>query len=323
MVASKNTDTPTTAAGTLAVSQPPVVWLLTDDRPGHQSQLRGLGERLQALAGAELHHIPARQHPLSLAQLWRGSFALPAAPPPSLILAAGHGTHRLLLALRRRLGVPAVVLMKPSFPLAWVDGAIIPAHDNPPLKPHVLAVQGVLNSASPASVRTTDKKALILAGGPSRHFRWDSEALAWQIQCLCQHYPDWQWTLVSSRRTPPGLGVKLQSLAALQQVAPEDTGPHWLPAQLQASRVAWVTPDSASMVSEALTSGLATGLLALPPRRRSRVARGVQALVEAGTLHQWPDHTAVMAADAKSGGLWEADRAARWLIRRFFPGAAT
>ncbi|TVP52943.1 MAG: hypothetical protein EA349_14870 [Halomonadaceae bacterium] len=297
----------------------PVVWLLTDNRPGHQNQLRGLGARLQALVGAQVHELPASRHPLSLRQVWRGNFPLPEAPLPSLLLAAGHGTHRLLLALRRRLGVPAVVLMKPSFPLSWVEGAIISAHDSPPERPQVLRIQGTLNAASPSPPQTEGKQALMLMGGPSRHYRWDNAALAHQIQGLCQNYPDWQWTLACSRRTPPELNAKLPTISNLAQVPADAHGPQWLPAQLRSSRVAWVTPDSASMVSEALTSGLATGLFALSPRPHSRVARGIQALVRAEQVHQWPDHGKVMAPGAARPGLWETDRAARWLITRFYP----
>ena len=31
-------------------SQAPVVWLLTDNKPGHKNQLKGLGNRLRVLA---------------------------------------------------------------------------------------------------------------------------------------------------------------------------------------------------------------------------------------------------------------------------------
>ena len=42
--------------------QAPVVWLLTDNKPGHRNQLRGLAERLQARAGAHGVWINASEY---------------------------------------------------------------------------------------------------------------------------------------------------------------------------------------------------------------------------------------------------------------------
>ncbi|WP_236744079.1 hypothetical protein [Marinobacter similis] len=39
----------------------PVVWLLTDNKAGHRSQLKGLGNRLRVLTGASLHWIDASE----------------------------------------------------------------------------------------------------------------------------------------------------------------------------------------------------------------------------------------------------------------------
>ncbi|MDX1588741.1 MAG: ELM1/GtrOC1 family putative glycosyltransferase [Oleiphilaceae bacterium] len=298
---------------------PPVIWLLSDSRPGHQSQLRGLGERLEARLWARIHTIEAGHYPLSLWQTLIGRMPLPTAPLPSLLLAAGHGSHRLLLALRRRLRVPGVVLMTPSFPLSWVDGAIIPAHDRPRQSERVLTVQGVLNKARPVTRLSPHHRGLVLLGGPSRHYHWDNTSLAGQIRQLCRLYPHWQWTLASSRRTPRPLMAALEDQPALTRVAAEDTDPDWLLQQLRDSRAVWVTPDSVSMISEALTSALPTGLLALAPKGRSRVARGVQAMADQGLLPVWPDHQAVMAGQAPGPALQEADRAALWLAQRFFP----
>src|SRR5690554_7665681 len=112
-------------------AQAPVIWLITDNKPGHRNQLRGLAGRLRALTGAKLYWLNAADYPVPL---WRALLGLApttdkALPQPDLIVAAGSGTHRLLLALRRFHQARTLVLMKPAFPLNWVDGAIIPAHD--------------------------------------------------------------------------------------------------------------------------------------------------------------------------------------------------
>lgn len=300
----------------------PVVWLLTDNKPGHRNQLKGLGNRLRVLSGASVAEIDATEVPVPL---WRALLGMAPAMDealraPDLIIAAGSGTHRLLLSLRRRRKAKTVVLMKPGFPIGWVDAAIIPEHDDIDPARHILITEGVINAITPLA-RITDKpEGLILIGGPSPHFDWDDDVVLGQVSQLMGRYPEWRWTISGSRRTPEPLLQKLQELAGpkVTVVDHERTHAGWLPHQLSASRAVWVTPDSTSMVCEAATSGVPTGLFEMAPRHHSRVARGMASLVEKGYVARWSDHASVMTGKLPgSPSLWEADRAARWLINHF------
>lgn len=306
-------------------SPAPVVWLLTDNKPGHRNQLKGLGNRLRVLAGANVSEIDATQ---LRPPLWRA--LLGVAPTmdktlgtPNLIIAAGSGTHRLLLSLRRLRKVKTVVLMRPSFPHNWVDAAIVPEHDGANSAKNILTTEGVINAITPLA-RITDKpEGLILIGGPSHHFDWDDDVVLGQISQLMGRYPEWRWTISGSRRTPESLLMQLNELAGPKVTVadPERTHASWLPHQLAASRAVWVTPDSASMACEAATSGVPTGLFELAPRNNSRVARGIASLVERGYVARWSDHASVMAGKLRGAReLWEADRAARWLIEHVVKG---
>src|SRR5690554_7826222 len=158
-------------------AQAPVIWLITDNKPGHRNQLWGLGGRLRALTGAKLDWLNAADYPVPL---WRALLGLAptvdkALPQPDLIVAAGSGTHRLILALRRYRKARTLVLMKPAFPLNWVDGAIIPAHDDVKPSKTVLNTEGVINAITPLAELTGKPNALILVGGPSEHFDWNND----------------------------------------------------------------------------------------------------------------------------------------------------
>ncbi len=306
----------------------PVLWLLTDNKPGHRNQLRGLGARLKALAGASVYWLDATEYRIPL---WRALLGLaprlePNLPAPDLIIAAGSGTHRLLLSLRRIGNARTVVLMKPGFPLNWVDAAIVPEHDgitdNTAGNTRLLLTEGVINTLTPLARLTTKQEALALIGGPSPHYEWDDDVVFDQLLHLMRSYPDWHWTLSGSRRTPDTLRQRLRDLAGARVTVaePEQTHEDWLAHRLAASRAVWVTPDSASMVYEAVTSGIPTGLFELSANTGSRVARGNALLHQRGRVARWSDHTSVMsAASVPSRSLWEADRAARWLLQRL-PG---
>lgn len=310
-------------------SRPPLVWLIKDQRPGHTSQLKGLGNRLRVLAGAQIQDIDATQTPVPL---WRALLGiapkLPLLPPeqqatPDLIIGAGHATHRLLLSLRRKNKTKTVVLMKPGFPLGWVDAVIAPFHDDLPEGRHLLATEGVINAITPLA-RVTDKpEALVLVGGPSDHYQWDDDVVIGQLTELMGRYKDWRWTISGSRRTPESMQQRLEELTSLKVTAVdhERTHENWLSHQLAASRAVWVTPDSGSMVCEAVTSGVPTGLFELGSKPDSRIARGVNRLLEHGFVASWTNHATVMAGKLAAGKqLWEADRAARWLIKTLLPG---
>lgn len=300
--------------------RPPVIWLLTDNKPGHRNQLQGLAERLQARADAKLVWIEGKKHPIPL---WRAVLGLSpnlAYPTPDIIVAAGTGTHRLLLSLRRKRKALTVVLMRPSFPEHWIDAAIIPAHDKPAERPGVLVTQGVLNRITPRNSTTAENQGLILVGGPSRHFAWDDESVYEQISVLSKQYPDWTWTLGSSRRTPESFIDRMlqANLANVRFFHHNDTAPDWLAQALGSARIVWVSPDSVSMLYEAMTVGLPTGLFELEPAPNSRVAQGVADLKRNGQIAGWSDRVGLMRTEPENvDPLWEADRSAQWLLHQW------
>lgn len=297
----------------------PAIWLLTDGKPGHRNQLKGLANRLRVLTGASTHWLETGTVPVPL---WRALLGRPPAldpnlPRPSLIIAAGSGSHRLLLSLRRTRNCCTVVLMKPAFPLTLVDAAILPEHDRVAPRRRVLTTLGPLNAITPMARITEKPEALILVGGPSRHYHWDDSVVFKQVLQLIANHPEWRWTISSSRRTPAALNQRLAALESpkVTVVSPEATHEAWLSHQLAASRAVWVTPDSASMVYEAITSGVPTGLFELAAQPRSRIAAGVAHLEAQGLVGQWQDQARMMhATTTHTPRLWEADRAARWLI---------
>lgn len=299
-------------------NNPPCVWLLTDAKPGHQNQLRGLAARLSVHSSAACHWVTVANSTASLWRIWRGLNPAPHLPKPDMLIAAGSATHRHLLAAKRALACHAVVLMRPSFPYRWLDAALVPAHDRPPSRTNVLVTRGVLNAITPVAQVTDTRTGLVLIGGPSQHYQWDTNGVIAQVAQLCAQAPDWQWTVADSRRTPEDLLPALAALGLpnLTTVPHSATNAAWLPTQLASSGRIWVSPDSVSMVYEALTSGVPTGILNLQPCGRGRVVRGIQELVETGQLQRFGEP----ASPAEAAPLWEADRAARWLVARFFNG---
>ena len=297
----------------------PVVWLLSDDKAGHVNQLRGLGERLVALSGARLVWISCRRHRVSW---WQALAARPPrieAPTPDMVIGAGSGTHALLLACRGFRDALTVVLMRPGFPSRWVDLKVIPEHDRPAARGDILATQGALTAVQPNPGLSAGRRGMVLLGGDSPHFHWNDDSIFDQLVTLLREYPQWRWTVTSSRRTPAPLVARLRNLSApnLRFYHHDDTPVDWLPRQLRAHRVVWVSPDSVSMLYESLTAGVATGTLDLPGTGKARVAGGIRALRQRGQIQAWQDRAALMSSSSRPPHLWEANRVAHWLLDRY------
>jgi hypothetical protein len=297
-----------------------VVWAFTDGKAGHESQTRGLLAALARQVALDVRWIKVPAYSSVLTNLMTKRFLPGAAlPSPDFLIGAGHRTHLPMIAARRARGGRSIVLMKPSLPRVWFDLCVVPEHDQASGGGSLLVTRGALNPVQPG-----DKLAntgLLLIGGPSRHHGWREKELVAQVNAVVQRTPKVQWTLTSSRRTPPSTTARLSQLAAanLKVVPVEATGSGWLPEQLAHAVFAWVTADSVSMVYEALTAGCATGILAVPARRRvgKKLQLGIETLARDSlvtTYAQW-QAGAELAAPAQTFN--EAARVAAWILDKW------
>jgi mitochondrial fission protein ELM1 len=298
-----------------------VVWQFCDGKAGHDNQSTGLVEALSTIRKVEAYALVA--DPMGRAAFYWAAHRYPRTmeyPDPDLIIGAGRRTHLSMLAARRARGGRIIVLMKPDLPLRWFDLCIIPRHDNPPARADVLVSYGALARPMPAREQNP-QSGLILLGGPSKHFTWNGQHVIKQIVSIVAQDPARAWVIVTSRRTPPEFQQTLvfsQPELAKRLSFCEDTGSDWLPEQLAVSPVAWVTEDSVSMIYEALSAGAGVGLIELPRRGSSRIARGTDALLDEGRVIGYEDWRAGKPVTNPDPLLQESVRcaqevASRWL----------
>ena len=292
---------------------PLVVWVVSDGKPGHVNQSLGLAEALARATPTTIHLIPALP-------AWRAWLALllkrlpgKPLPAPNLIVGTGHATHVTMLAARRARGGRSVVLMKPSLPRRAFDLCIVPQHDGITADANTLVTEGALNRIRPAPARNADQ-GLLLIGGTSPHFEWDSDAVQVQIKSILARTPETRWTLTTSRRTPADFLEQLPSFPNLTVTPHTATSPDWLPEQLARSGTVWVTPDSASMVFEALSAGAEVGVFDLPVNPGSRVGRAIAHLADAQRITRFASWCASGLLHPNLHPLAEADRCAEWIL---------
>lgn len=264
------------------MSEPLVIWRLTDGKPGHMQQTLGLIQALSRLRPCECIDIDLRGDPVGLRDVVLRRFPPGVARKrPALVIGAGHRTHLALLAARRTTGAKTIALMKPSLPVAWFDLVIAPEHDGLTEGPRVINSIGVLNPMQEGS--KVQGSVLVLVGGPSKHVKWDDAAMLAQIaDVVAAQPPSAIWQITDSRRTPPTVSAMLSQRYGGRFQPHASCPPGWLASQLRQTDTVWVSEDSVSMVYESLTAGCRVALLQLEADRDSRVARGVARLLEQG-----------------------------------------
>ena len=257
------------------------IWRFTDEKSGHDSQSNGLCTALGELASINQFDLPVDSFINCLRNLLFKKFPKGNnLPNPDIIVGAGHGTHFSMLTARYIRKGKIIVLMKPSLPLNLFDICIIPKHDCPPEKKNVIETTGALNLIK-FNKNKIKQTGLILIGGPSKHYKWNSESIAKQINEIISTNKKINWIVANSQRTPEKLMpmIETSNCKNINKLNFNDLPKKDIKELIYATETIWVSPDSISMIFESLTSGAFVGLLKLKENRKTRINKTIDNLI--------------------------------------------
>ena len=179
----------------------------------------------------------------------------PFGPYPDLLIGAGSKTHlQILLSKKLFPNAKSIVLMKPSLkPVQLFDFAVVPHFDrfylNQPT--NVLSTNGVLSKYAHQEVEK--KTGLAVIGGESRHYHFRPKILSHQIELIVnEFFKDFKWKITTSPRSPNLDIPKHKSNAKFYSW--KDTSQDWLSNEMKKSEVTFLTPESVSVLYEALST---------------------------------------------------------------------
>ena len=249
-----------------------------DGKPGHEKQSLSLVRALEVEIDIKVFNIKILNLLHCVLSLKE---QLKKIPTPDLIIAAGHKTHMPLILIKLLFGGKSIVIMKPSLPCNWFNLCIIPAHDKYEKKGYVFRSKGALANTKNL-YKKNQKKGLILIGGISNHYKWDSNKIISQIKELLKNNININYILSPSRRTPKDFIKKIRKLSYnnLQIHLIKNQEQEWLENHMNKSKYAWVSEDSISMIYESLTAGQVVGVLNLSGKKNSRIVKEVDRLKE-------------------------------------------
>lgn len=273
------------------------VLILSDNKPGHLNQSLAFVRHLQLdyevaevafpgrLAKALSYlcdrlgwYVPA----LFVAPLLQGDYCA--------VVSAGSETYYANKTLARRLGCKSVAIMLPRGYRYDFSLIVAQEHDRPPLRANILTLPINLCRVVPGGVfRGEEGKRYVslIIGGNSKQFSLEAPFMRARLEEIFRLFPEHDILVTTSRRTPQEVERILKEFPFYRSFIYSQDPVNPIPDFLAISDTVFITSDSTSMISEAVSYGAAAvEVLGLPAKNRdNKFSRMVARLAELGTLH--------------------------------------
>jgi mitochondrial fission protein ELM1 len=257
-----------------------VIWRFTDGKAGHDKQSLALVESLMNQTKCRLFDFNVQGQRNPILDIIFKNYKLPEGiTKPDIAIGAGHKTHLHLLAIKRCFNAKIVVIMKPSIPLIFFDLCIIPKHDGIKNGPNIVNTQSSLVKFN-SNLKKKENMGLILIGGPSKHYFWDSNIVLEEICKISKKFKFRRLLLSTSRRTPIDFVDQLNELniSDIKVYEYSKIKSDWLDKHINKVKNIWVTNDSYSMVTEALASGADVNIIDLKVKQDSKLSKEMKVI---------------------------------------------
>ena len=257
-----------------------VIWRFTDGKAGHDKQSLALVESLMNQTKCRLFDFNVQDQRNPILDIIFKNYKLPEGiTKPDIAIGAGHKTHLHLLAIKRCFNAKIVVIMKPSIPLIFFDLCIIPKHDGIKNGPNIINTQSSLVKFN-SNLKKKENTGLILIGGPSKHYFWDSKTVLEEICKISKKFKFRKLLLSTSRRTPFDFLDQLNELNIpdIKVYEYSKIKSDWLDKHINKVKNIWVTIDSYSMVTEALASGADVDIIGLKVKQDSKLSKEMKVI---------------------------------------------
>lgn len=246
------------------------ILILSDGKTGHLRQS-------QAVANIIAAHLKEKGF-RSITDTLEAESKSPIRTKPDIIISCGSQVARLNYVLSRENLAKSVVIMRPSFlGIRRFDLAIIPEHDKAPKRKNVVVTEGALNLINDGYLKEQAARLMqsalsgkkisdlcigLLIGGDSKRFRLKEDTVeeaVKQIKAVADKL-NADILITTSRRTTGEIENLLKrefkdySRCKLLVIANEKNIPEAVGGILSLSRIVIASPESISMICEAVSS---------------------------------------------------------------------
>jgi len=273
--------------------------ILSDGKPGHVNQSIALARHLGRpfeIVGVHFRNRPVKLLSFLLDRVGVYTPSLLRWDPPEgdfcAVVSAGSETYYANKVLARRRGVPSVAIMLPRGYRLDFDLIIAQEHDNPPVKKNILSLPVNLSRVEPQGVfrpRAGVRYVALVVGGPNQAFGFDRDRFRQALDAVFASFPEFQIVVTTSRRTPADIEEEIDRHPFEEKIIYSRNPVNPIPDFLASCEYVFLTADSTSMISEAVTFGRARiEIIPLPTRKDpGKYDRMIGTLVELGCVHRF------------------------------------
>ena len=242
-----------------------------DSKIGHEKQVQAILDNLALTQDLVIEEINVSN------PLWLELFLylLRIKPKqvliPDIIIGAGSATTIPMLRYKTGNKTKVISVMKPQFFESKFDLIVAPRHDYKVVPGNVFTYIG---SIAKVNINLDlENIGLIIVGGVNKHFNFDHDYLISQIDFIISLFPDTNWTVFNSRRTPKTFNERIKRNTAIGKFIDVHKNFEPLDDYLSKAKLKFVTPDSVNMVFESLSSSGETYLFDMYSSKENKITR--------------------------------------------------
>lgn len=211
----------------------------------------------------------------------------------STVVSAGSGTYYANRVLAAQLNCKSVAIMLPQGYKRDFDLIIAQQHDDPAQRDNLICLPINLTFVDPQGLVVPEKGqryVSIIVGGDSKHSPLDVTLLRNQIRTIVTQFPEHKLWLTTSRRTSVPVEEMLREFSWSRAVYYSQEPINPIPDFLKHSDYVFITSDSSSMISEAVSYGsscVEVISMTTPELNSDKFSRFLNGLIEQGCLHMY------------------------------------
>tara|TARA_B100000287_G_C20670910_1_gene793335 strand:- start:2331 stop:3299 length:969 start_codon:yes stop_codon:yes gene_type:complete len=240
------------------------IYWFKDSKAGHLKQVNVLLNRLKQELKFSLISIDLSKGKNSLRDIKSIASSINEANQPVIFIGAGHSVYSKIVdskkILKKNFNKQAIsiAILRPSSNIKSFDLICAPKHDfnNRKVPDNVITFQGAL--ASPSYTPVDKNKGVIAIGGHSKHYKFNEEILMKHLHYILSVHPNYEFKIFNSRRTPNSINLNIKDEISKYEnvhfIDFHDPLSNSFEDNIQKSALKFVTPDSANLVFEALSS---------------------------------------------------------------------
>ncbi|HIP12467.1 MAG TPA: hypothetical protein EYG73_07090 [Arcobacter sp.] len=204
-----------------------------------------------------------------------------------MVIGTGSNTYYATKVLAKEMHVKSVVMMLPKGYRLNFDVIFAQSHDIPLRGTNIFEIPANFSYVEPQGIHKPKNKSIgIVIGGDNKVFTIDIEALKKQLDFIKAYYKDYDIAITTSPRTPDEIEKLVASYHFEYEVIFSKNLTNPIPDFLEQCETVFITGDSTSMISEAISYGKSNVVvLPLESKGGSKFTRFINGLEKEGYVH--------------------------------------